>query len=566
MRVTRMWSWCTVLIALSCALVLLVLAARVSGAQEEARQAGGTEYASDELLVTFESEGVSSRTVNTVRDDVEAAEDTQATVEPVSEALGIRLFEFPEATDGSDLAGIRSELTRDPRVTAAEYNYRLESFAPPNDRLYPQQYYLPKIRAAQAYAVEQGSADTRIGIIDSGVQQTVEGSGQHADLDAKVVAQRDFVGPGPGDPVAEDLDGVSHGTAVAGLAAAETNNTTGMAGVCPGCSLVIGKFYKSRSGLASDAIQSIQYAVDQDADVLNMSFGSEADIRALERAVNSAYAEGVTLVASAGNSARRGNPTIYPAAYPRVIAVGATNANNGRASFSGFGNFVDITAPGVGILTTDARPPDTYSRIDGTSFSSPIVAGVAGLLADRNLSNAQIKRRLECSARDLGPRGKDPQFGAGLVDARAALEQTCTTPPAPPPPDPPACDDGKDNDGDNRVDLRDPGCSSRNDDAEREGRIDAKPDRDRCTIRGTNGDNVMAGTPRGDRICGGGGNDVIRGLSGNDTLVGGAGRDLLLGSFGNDTLDSKDGTGNDILDGGQGKDRFVKDRADVATG
>jgi len=241
-----------------------------------------------------------------------------------------------------------------------------------------------------------------------------------------------------------------------------------------------------------------------------------------------------------------------------VIAVGATNQDDRRASFSSFGRYVDVAAPGVGILTTDAEPPNTYSRLGGTSFSSPIVAGVAGVLADRDFSNEQIKRRIECTAKDLGPRGKDPQFGAGLVDARAALGRSCEAPQPPPEPDP-KCGDGQDNDGDGRVDLKDPGCSSRNDDSEG----DKKPEPDRCTIRGNNGDNVLKGTPRSDRICGLGGNDVIRGLSGNDTLVGGVGRDQLLGSFGNDTLDSKDGVrANDILDGGQGNDRFIRDRGD----
>jgi thermitase len=558
MQTGHAWHLRVVLVALLCALVLVVVLPAASRAQDEGRPADGAEFAADELIVTFENEGVSGPTVSALSEDVEAAEDTETRVEPVAEDLGIQLFEFPEATSEPELADIKLELAQDPRVAAAEYNYKVEAFASPNDPLYPKQYYLPKVRAAEAYDVEQGSPETRIGVIDSGIQQTAAGTGRHPDLGAKVVAQHDFVGPGPGDPVAEDLDSVSHGTAVAGVAAAETNNDTGIAGVCPNCSVVVGKFSKSESGTVSDAIQAIQYAVEQDSDVLNFSYGTEKDIRALRRSINSAYAEGVTIVAAAGNSAWEGNPANYPAAYERVIAVGATNQNDRRASFSSFGKYVDITAPGVGILTTDADPPNTYSRLGGTSFSSPVVAGVAGLLADRNFNNVQIKRRIECTAKDLGPDGKDPEFGAGLVDAGAALTESCEAPQPPPEPDP-KCDDGKDNDGDGKVDLNDPGCSSRNDDSER----DKKPQPDRCTIRGTNGDNVLKGTPRSDRICGLGGNDVIRGLSGNDTLVGGAGRDQLLGSFGNDTLDSKDGVrGNDILDGDQGRDRFIKDRGD----
>ena len=558
MQTGHAWHLRVVLVALVCAIVSVIVLPAASGAQDGGQPADGAEFAADELIVTFENEGVSGPTVSALSEDVEAAEDTEARVEPVVEDLGIQLFEFPETTSEPELADIKSELAQDRRVAAAEYNYKIEAFAPPNDPLYSKQYYLPKVRAAEAYDLEQGSPETRIGVIDSGIQQTAVGTGRHPDLDAKVVAQHDFVGPGPGDPVAEDLDSVSHGTAVAGVAAAETNNDTGIAGMCRNCSIVVGKFLKSGSGTVGDAIQAIQYAVEQDSDVLNLSFGTEENIRAVKRAINSAHAEGVTIVAAAGNSAREGNPANYPAAYERVIAVGATNQNDRRASFSSFGRYVDITAPGVGILTTDAAPPDTYTRLGGTSFSSPIVAGVAGLLADRGFDNAQIKRRIECTAKDLGPDGKDPEFGAGLVDAGAALTESCEAQQPPPEPDP-KCDDGKDNDGDGKVDLKDPGCSSRNDNSER----DKKPESDRCTIRGNNGDNVLKGTPRSDRICGLGGNDVIRGLSGNDTLVGGAGRDQLLGSFGNDTLDSKDGVwGNDILDGGQGRDRFIKDRGD----
>lgn len=554
MQMGHAWRLRVILVALLGALALVAVVPAASRAQDEGRPADGAKFAADELIVTFENEDVPGPTVSALGEGLEAAEDTEASVEPVVEDLGIQLFEFPEATSEAELADIKSELAQDPRVAAAEYNYKVEAFAPPNDPLYQRQYYLPKIRAAKAYDVEQGSAATRIGVIDSGIQQTLLGTSEHEDLDAKVVAQRDFVGPGPADPVAEDRDSVSHGTAVAGVAAAETNNATGIAGTCPNCSLVVGKFYTSDTGFADDAIQAIQYAVEQDSQVLNLSFGTTQDLRAVKRTINSAYAEGVTIVAAAGNSGRDGGQPEYPAAYPRVIAVGATNQNDRRASFSTVGRYVDITAPGVGLLTTDAEPPDTYSRLDGTSFSTPIVAGVAGLLADRNLSNEQIKRRLECTARDLGPDGKDPEFGAGLVDARAALTEPCRAPQ----PDP-ECDDGKDNDGDGKVDLRDSGCSSRKDDSER----GEKPEPERCTIRGNNGDNVLKGTLRSDRICGLGGNDVIRGRSGNDTLVGGAGRDQLLGSFGNDTLDSKDGVrGNDVLDGGQGRDRFIKDRGD----
>ena len=160
--------------------------------------------------------------------------------------------------------------------------------------------------------------------------------------------------------------------------------------------------------------------------MVNLSLSAGTDDPALARAVAYAQRKGVLVVAGAGNSGCGVlfRPVQYPAAYPGVVGVGSVDADLRGSSFSSCGSWVDVVAPGRGIWSTVPRDDrlscrDVYCALSGTSMSSPYVAAAAALaMSRRGLSAQRVAARLEETARDLGPRGKDQRFGAGLLDAR----------------------------------------------------------------------------------------------------------------------------------------------------
>ncbi|MBN1316286.1 MAG: S8 family serine peptidase, partial [Anaerolineales bacterium] len=217
-----------------------------------------------------------------------------------------------------------------------------------------------------------------------------------------------------------------------GIAAANTNNGQGIAGICPQCRILPLKVLDSvGSGNLSDVAAAIRYSVDQGADVINLSLGGEDCTADLADAINYAYERNVTIVASSGNSCpvkvALGLETFevsYPAQFGRVIAVGATNSSDNRAYFSHYGATLDITAPGVDILSTYLN--GGYKYLDGTSMASPMVAGLAGLLLsqDQSLTSAQVQTIIETSSDDIDSPGWDENTGWGRINAGRALQTT----------------------------------------------------------------------------------------------------------------------------------------------
>jgi thermitase len=157
--------------------------------------------------------------------------------------------------------------------------------------------------------------------------------------------------------------------------------------------------------------------VDHGADVVNLSLGGPAESSALRDAVNRASRRGAVVVAAAGNAGTTRRQ--YPAAYPNAIAVSSTNKSDGLAGFSSRGDWVDLAAPGTNILSTSKS--GGYGKASGTSFSAPLVSGLAGLLASQGISADSIRQRMQGSAKDLGRAGDDPRFGHGRIDADNAV-------------------------------------------------------------------------------------------------------------------------------------------------
>ena len=291
----------------------------------------------------------------------------------------------------------------------------------PNDAYFASQWHLATIQAPSAWDSSVGSAAQPIAIVDSGIDAT------HPDLASRIMAGWSFLSGNT-----DTHDQMGHGSAVAGTVAAATNNLTGVAGVTwanPIMPLVVvdPTGYASYSNIAS----AITYAADHGARIINISLIGTSPSSALQSAVNYAWNKGSVVFAAAGNS---GSSTLnYPAACDNVVAVSATEATDTLASFSNYGSWIDLSAPGNNILTTTNG--GGYGSWWGTSFASPIAAGVGALaLAARpSLSASALVSLLEKNSDDLGVAGFDPSFGWGRVNAYKAVSAALAAPVNPPP-------------------------------------------------------------------------------------------------------------------------------------
>ncbi|MEA1894125.1 MAG: S8 family serine peptidase [Euryarchaeota archaeon] len=260
----------------------------------------------------------------------------------------------------------------------------------------------------------------KVAVIDTGIDYT------HEDLDANYRGGYDFVFNDP-DPF-ENYN--SHGTHVAGIIAAEKNNV-GVVGVAPNASLYAIRVLDSAGfGNASWVIAGIEWAVDNDMDVVVMSLSTSVDSQSLREACHNAFGAGVLLVAAAGNT--HGGNVTYPARYDSVIAVTATDPGDNRASLSPIGQEIELAAPGVNIRSTFVGG-SSYGNLSGTSQAAPHMAGTAALIISSNLpdvnddgvvNNEDVRLQLQSMAQDLGDPGKDDMYGYGLVDARITAAAT----------------------------------------------------------------------------------------------------------------------------------------------
>lgn len=336
------------------------------------------------------------------------------------------VYKLEFTNTSANILDIAQEFSKDPEVLTAQPNYIYKANFIPNDPLYsdPGQWGIPDISAPDAWDIASGNSGTKIAIIDTGVSST------HPDLQNKLSDTWNFV-----DNTSSAEDYFGHGTHVAGIAAANTNNGIGVSGVAPLCSIMNLKAGDS-NGLfdTSTIITAITYAINHHASVINMSLGGTGQDTLFRDKVASAIANNIPVVAAAGNESTNvsSGPTI-PASYPNVIAVSAINSQNqfatlfaGFESGSNYGSRVDISAPGDGIrstLTLYNPLRNGYGLESGTSMSTPFVAGVIGLIksVSPNITISQLYQVLTQSATDAGTTGKDNYYGYGIVNAKAAL-------------------------------------------------------------------------------------------------------------------------------------------------
>ncbi len=318
------------------------------------------------------------------------------------------------ATDRNGAAALVTAAQQAPGAIGVELDAPVSVAA--TDSLRHLQWDLDRIRTDEAWQRATGTGIT-VAVVDSGVNAA------HPDLAGQVLPGADFITGLEGTAI----DPHGHGTHVAGTIAALAGNGAGIAGLAPDARIlpvrVIGD---NGSGYMSDVANGIAYAADHGAHVINLSVSGTVQVGAVSNAVAYARSKGVVVVAAAGNARRSGSPTSYPAADEGVLAVAATDSADNVAGYSTQGGYVDVAAPGSDIVSTYRG--DSYGRMSGTSMAAPHVAALAALLKAHSpgLAPDAVEQAIIDGAVDLGAPGRDVDFGAGRIDATAAL--TAVTP------------------------------------------------------------------------------------------------------------------------------------------
>lgn len=320
-------------------------------------------------------------------------------------SLGVQVVSIPQGNVPDKVKAYSAN----PAISYAEPNYECQIVGSPDDDYINLQWSLSKIEAPQAWDVTRGNRNINIAILDSGVDLG------HPDLAGKIVANANF----SSSPTTNDLYG--HGTHVAGIAAANTNNGMGVAGVGYDSTIMNVKVLGDNgSGFYTWVATGITWATDNGAEIINLSLGSTSYSITLENAVRYAWSKGVVVVAAAGNSGS--SIPFYPAYYTDCLAVAATDVDDALPYWSNTGDWVDIAAPGVSILST--YKDKNYGYMSGTSMASPHAAGLAALLfsvvTDSNgngLLNDEVRDRIETTSDNLGISG----IGSGRINAYRAV-------------------------------------------------------------------------------------------------------------------------------------------------
>lgn len=427
--------------AVFCASIVLWVSAGVRDSQparivEQKAPSSGT----TQLLVTFKKSSSPSQRDNALKNNpafrgVRHAFGKKNINPNRSNKKGLPIFDRMMIidVDGKDLDRTKNQLKNDPNIEYVEEDVEVHADIIPDDPYYTDGslWGIDRIDAIEAWDITTGSHDIVVAVVDTGVDYT------HPDLAANIWTN---LGEIPDNGIDDDENGFIddihgwdfrnddndpigdhyHGTHCAGTVGAIGNNSIGVVGVNWDVSIMAMKFLgETGSGSGFDAIKCLQYALNNGARVTSNSWGGGSYLQALQDVINESYAANVLTVASAGNN---DNDIIqYPAGYDNVFTVAATDSNDNKASFSSFGAWVNVTAPGVTVWSTNLG--GGYRTASGTSMSCPHVAGLAGLVlsANPNLTISQLQLILETGVEDLGDPGWDAIFGTGIVNAASAV-------------------------------------------------------------------------------------------------------------------------------------------------
>lgn len=317
--------------------------------------------------------------------------------------------------------GLIKDIGRDSQIEYAEKKELHRNFLTPNDLGANStngtgMWHLYTMNAEQAWDLSTGDPNIVVAVTDNAILTT------HQDLQNKVVQGYDAP-TGSNDPNPCGTNDGNHGTHVSGTVGAETNNNLGVASIGYNVSIMPIKIGNC-SGALTHGYEGINYAGNNGADVVNMSWGGGGFSNYGQNVCNAAFNQGTILVAAAGND--NASQQFYPAAYNNVIAVASTTTNDSKSSFSQYGTWISISAPGSAIRSTYATSNTAYNRIQGTSMASPNVAGLLGLMKSYvpSASNQDLINCLLSTADDIDGSNSNylGQLGSGRINAFAALQ------------------------------------------------------------------------------------------------------------------------------------------------
>ncbi len=286
----------------------------------------------------------------------------------------------------------------------------------PRDPMLRQQWALTQIHATQAWGVEIGKTNIiTVAVLDTGVDST------HPDLLGRVGSGYDFV---DGGTDTSDLE--NHGTAVASVIAADTDNKIGMAGLSWGAQIMPVRVLDADGAGTECTIAAGMVSAASQSWIENLSLGADGPCSVvMQRAVDFVADNNTAVIAAVGNEAKKNNPLVEPADCTGAVGVGATDQHDRIASFSEHGPQVTVSAPGVHVLAAyrTKQGSHSYAYFDGTSLAAPIVSGIAALVFSHNptWTAAEVVARIKATATDLGKKGRDDYYGVGRVDAGRAL-------------------------------------------------------------------------------------------------------------------------------------------------
>jgi len=356
--------------------------------------------------VVLAAGGLAVRSSASVRSELRFGDRIVVKIRPGHTARGLDVI---GSTPGLGIVTVRGSLSAirsSPDVEYAEPDMLVPpaEFVP-NDAMWADQWSVRKTRTDEAWSVTQGSPSIKIAVLDSGVDAS------QPDLTGNVLPGRNFY-----DDTSPTADDYGHGTMVAGVIAAHTDNTIGVAGYCSGCSILPVKIagadgYASWSAMAS----GVKWAADQGARVINISFAGTTGSRAVHSAIKYAERRGAIVVASAGNYSSV-TPT-YPAAYRGVLAVASSESDDTAASYTDHGSWVRFAAPGCNDSTNVSASSPLFASFCGTSSAAPVVSAIAALAfsSKPNATRRQVVQAMTSGAVPVG------YVSAGRIDAWGTL-------------------------------------------------------------------------------------------------------------------------------------------------
>lgn len=361
----------------------------------------------DEILVQYE-EDVSENIKKSKRKSVDAE-----LIE--KDSSGVELLKV----NNKNIDKVINELGKDRSIKNVSPNFIRKTSYIPNDPKLTEQWSIDAVNAKKAWDVINDCdnlKEVKVAVLDTGIDMN------HEDLKDKISDDTYDIYNDDNDPSSVGEKSGEHGTHVAGIIAATSGNGVGVSGTAGKAPVKIMPVKVLQDGSGDDftIIKGIYYAVDNGADIINMSLAGPGVSPMYNEAIEYALSKNVLVVAAAGNSTMD-TKSYVPASVPGVLTVSATDSENKLAEFSNFGSVVDITAPGVDIMSTVNE--NQYSNSTGTSMASPAVCGVAAMVKSKeaDLDVAELQDIIYTSAKDIGEKGKDIEFGYGLIDAYKAL-------------------------------------------------------------------------------------------------------------------------------------------------